>query len=111
MINLLLSCYIVSLCVLATWYALNDDDSPFSRVGWYLRKLPLVLRMPLFECLICMSSIWGSVYLIIVQSLFGIPLNWNFLLSLLVIAGLEVIYLGLMKLIIKVNELEGISKR
>ena len=35
----------------------------------YLIRLPLLVRKPLFECLICMSSIWGTAFFLSLNGL------------------------------------------
>ena len=59
----------ISLICLAISVCINWDGMILYWLKRYLERLPVLLKKPLFECLICMSSLWTIVYYIV----FGLP--------------------------------------
>lgn len=59
-------------------------------VAFFLRSkveyfLPWYIRKPLYDCLPCMASVWGSA----VYFVHGNPLNWNWLFFVLLCCGIN----------------------
>jgi hypothetical protein len=50
-------CLAISVCI-------NWDGMVLNWTKQYLERLPVLIRKPLFECLICMSSLWSIGYFI-----------------------------------------------
>lgn len=54
-----------------------------------LSKLPTFLRKPLYECLICMSSIWGILFFVAINNI-SLTSNWSAISKPLILHVLEV---------------------
>lgn len=79
-------CLCASLSILAIYVCINWPGMIFNRALPYLEEYtPAFIKKPLYECLICMSSIWGgSIYLIYFKSL-HLDIVW----AVLIIAGIN----------------------
>lgn len=79
-------CLCASLSILAIYVCINWQGMIFNGALPYLeRYTPAIIKKPLYECLICMSSIWGgSIYLVY----FG-KLSPDIIEAILIIAGIN----------------------
>lgn len=94
MTEFLLICFCASLCVLTLHTLFNDGESILGWFPYLIEKTFLnKLRKPLYDCLVCMSSIWGSLFFYILSVLFCFDISiWNTLIAVFVIAGFGIIY-------------------
>jgi len=60
----------ISLICIAISVCINWDGMVLNWLKPYLELLPVLIKKPLFECLICMSSLWTIIYYIV----FSLPL-------------------------------------
>ena len=79
---------ITSLAVTALHYMIVWEGMILYPLKKYLQRLPLLIRKPLFECLFCMSSIWGTASLFFV---FKLQFNEYFIFNLFAIAGMNLL--------------------
>lgn len=79
---------ITSLAIAALHYMIVWEGMILYPLKKHLQKLPLLIRKPLFECLFCMASIWGTASLFFV---FKIQFNEYFILCLFAIAGMNLL--------------------
>jgi len=79
---------ITSLAIAALHYMIVWEGMIFFPLKKYLQRLPLLIRKPLFECLFCMSSIWGTASLFFV---FKLQFNEYFIFNLFAIAGMNLL--------------------
>lgn len=94
MINYLLLCFASSLCVLTLYTLFNDDTSIFGKFPYYVEKTPLkIIRKPLYECLVCMSSVWGGSFFFVLAQIFSFDINLiKVLFAVLIIAGMNILF-------------------
>jgi hypothetical protein len=52
----------------------------------YLERMPRFCKKPLFDCLICMSSVWGVTFFLCFNKL-----SWHLIPHVLAVCGLNVI--------------------
>lgn len=93
------SAIITSLKILFVYAAMRQGMIlfPVRRViDWIIEPLPpklyLWIRKPLYDCLFCMSSVWGFIFSYNVAAF-----HWYYLHYLLVIAGINYIIQSLLK--------------
>ena len=79
---------ITSLAIAALHYMIVWEGMILYPLKKHLQKLPLLIRKPLFECLFCMSSIWGTASLFFV---FKLQFNEYFIFNLFAIAGMNLL--------------------
>ena len=79
---------ITSLAIAALHYMIVWEGMILYPLKKHLQKLPLLIRKPLFECLFCMSSIWGTASLFFI---FKLQLNEYFIFYLFAIAGMNLL--------------------
>jgi len=79
---------ITSLAIAALHYMIVWEGMILYPLKKYLQRLPLLIRKPLFECLFCMSSIWGTASLFFV---FKLQFNEYFIFNLFAIAGMNLL--------------------
>jgi len=79
---------ITSLAVAALHYMIIWEGMFLFPLKKHLQRLPLLIRKPLFECLFCMSSIWGTASLFFV---FKLQFNEYFIFNLFAIAGMNLL--------------------
>lgn len=79
---------ITSLAVAALHYMIIWEGMFLYALKKYLQRLPRLIRKPLFECLFCMSSIWGTASLFFV---FKLQFNEYFIFNLFAIAGMNLL--------------------
>ena len=79
---------ITSLAIAALHYMVKWEGMILYPLKKHLQKLPLLIRKPLFECLFCMSSIWGTASLFFV---FKLQFNEYFIFNLFAIAGMNLL--------------------
>ena len=79
---------ITSLAIAALHYMIIWEGMILYPLKKYLQRLPLLIRKPLFECLFCMSSIWGTASLFFV---FKLQFNEYFIFNLFAIAGMNLL--------------------
>jgi len=79
---------ITSLAIAALHYMIVWEGMILYPMKKYLQRLPLLIRKPLFECLFCMSSIWGTASLFFV---FKLQFNEYFIFNLFAIAGMNLL--------------------
>lgn len=53
-----------SLGIMGVWAAVQPDMILHKIVCWLDGFLPNIIGKPLYDCLICMSSFWGGVYIV-----------------------------------------------
>lgn len=101
MIEYLSICFASSLCVLTLYTLFSDDTSIFGKFPYYIEKTPLrIFRKPLYECLVCMSSIWGGAFFFVLSNIFYFDINLpNFLFSILIIAGFNIVFAFLVSIL------------
>ena len=89
MIDFLLISFCSSLCVLAVYMLINL----YFGIDLYLDKVPFgLLRKPLYDCLVCMSSIWGGGFFCGFYWVFSEVELIKIPFGILTIAGFMVIY-------------------
>lgn len=79
---------ITSLAIAALHYMIVWEGMILYPLKKYLQRLPRLIRKPLFECLFCMSSIWGTASLFFV---FKLQFNEYFIFNLFAIAGMNLL--------------------
>ena len=79
---------ITSLAIAALHYMIVWEGMILYPLKKYLQRLPLLIRKPLFECLFCMASIWGTASLFFV---FKLQFNEYFIFNLFAIAGMNLL--------------------
>lgn len=79
---------ITSLAIAALHYMIIWEGMFLFPLKKHLLRLPLLIRKPLFECLFCMSSIWGTASLFFI---FKLQLNEYFIFYLFAIAGMNLL--------------------
>ena len=79
---------ITSLAIAALHYMIIWEGMILYPLKKYLQRLPLLIRKPLFECLFCMASIWGTASLFFV---FKLQFNEYFIFNLFAIAGMNLL--------------------
>jgi len=79
---------ITSLAIAALHYMIVWEGMILYPLKKHLQKLPRLIRMPLFECLFCMASIWGTASLFFV---FKLQFNEYFIFNLFAIAGMNLL--------------------
>jgi len=79
---------ITSLSIAALHYMIIWEGMFLFPLKKHLQRLPLLIRKPLFECLFCMSSIWGTASLFFI---FKLQLNEYFIFYLFAIAGMNLL--------------------
>ena len=79
---------ITSLAIAALHYMIVWEGMILYPLKKHLQKLPRLIRKPLFECLFCMSSIWGTASLFFV---FKLQFNEYFIFNLFAIAGMNLL--------------------
>lgn len=85
---MILLAFTISIITIAI-HALFWDGMVLSWMKPALYRLPQFMRKPLFECLICMSSFWTLVIMLIYgMDLFGI----RTILVMLMVCGINVIW-------------------
>lgn len=77
-----------SLAIAAIHYMIAWEGMFLFPLKKHLLRLPLLIRKPLFECLFCMSSIWGTASLFFV---FKLQFNEYFIFNLFAIAGMNLL--------------------
>lgn len=96
MITYLTCCFIASICIVATWRLFNDDSSFMSHLTYFLGNLPNWVKKPLYECMFCMSSVWGltwfSIFAWLFEAHFGVL---KYVFCILVIAGMVTVLQGI----------------
>lgn len=68
------------------------------QADWLIVRLPYWICKPLFECIICMASIWGTIFFLSEISNFDIISYIKFIFA---VAGLNTIINGIQSLIRK----------
>lgn len=79
---------ITSLAIAALHYMIVWEGMILFPLKKHLQRLPLLIRKPLFECLFCMASIWGTASLFFV---FKLQFNEYFIFNLFAIAGMNLL--------------------
>lgn len=79
---------ITSLAIAALHYMIVWEGMILYPLKKHLQKLPRLIRKPLFECLFCMASIWGTASLFFV---FKLQFNEYFIFNLFAIAGMNLL--------------------
>ncbi len=79
---------ITSLAIAALHYMIVWEGMILYPLKKHLQHLPRLIRKPLFECLFCMSSIWGTASLFFV---FKLQFNEYFIFNLFAIAGMNLL--------------------
>lgn len=86
-----------SFCTIALYICLHWPGMIFNWLLTYLeRYIPLWLHKPVFDCLICMPSVWVTI----LWFAFGNPLSWLLLVQMLVTVGLNffpALFIGFLK--------------
>lgn len=78
----------ISLFCTGLFVAMNGRDMILVPVAnWLSHYLPEIVRKPLFECLICMASVWTLVYWLVFVRDFWAELP----LTLFMVAGINAI--------------------
>lgn len=92
---------ITSFAIAAIHYMIAWEGMVLFPLKKYLERLPVIIRKPLYECLFCMSSIWGITILYFIHKL---PIDLHFIYYLFAIAGvnflIEITVTAISKLII-----------
>lgn len=101
MISYLIACFASSLCVLTLYTLFSDGQSIFGKFPYYIEKTPLrYFRKPLYECLVCMSSIWGGSFFFVFSTLFYLDIGViKTLLAILIIAGFNIVFAFLVSIL------------
>ena len=90
-----------SFAIAAIHYMIAWEGMVLFPLKKYLERLPVIIRKPLYECLFCMSSIWGITILYFIHKL---PIDLHFIYYLFAIAGvnflIEITVTAISKLII-----------
>lgn len=97
----LLTCLLSSICIVTTWRLFNDDASFMSHIPYILfHDVPAWIRKPLYECMFCMSSVWGLTWFTVFNLSFALDFYVaETMLSVFVIAGMVSLLQGFMVLL------------
>ena len=79
---------IINSLMIAGIHVLLWPGMIFAWMRKYLKHLPLFIRKPLFECMICMASIWGTAFFLYKN---GLSLNLDLIPHLLAVCGCNLI--------------------
>lgn len=89
--------------IITAIYACFWDGMIFGNIrAWMDERIPYMLRKPIYDCIICMSSLWGTSYYII-QFDFNLK---NYIEFILQVAGLNVLILGIVYLAFNNNSID-----
>lgn len=79
-------CLCASLSILAIYVCINWPGMIFNRALPYLEEYtPAFIKKPLYECLICMSSVYTTLAWLLTYG----TLHWQLLWAILIVAGIN----------------------
>ena len=86
MIEFLAFCFAASMAITAIHIAIVWDGMILHFIdNAYTRALPTWLKKPLYDCMICMASVYTTVFWLAA----GRPVGWLLLFGILTVAGLN----------------------
>ncbi len=83
-LTLLQQATFISLSIIGLYSAMQEG-MVLAFIPYLLASLPRLMRKPLFECLICMSSFWS----VVIWFTTGNPLSWHLIFIIPAVAGLN----------------------
>jgi hypothetical protein len=82
--------FVISFIVMAIWFSMQEGEIFHGLAKWYERNTPEKIHKPLFECPICMTPWYGSIYFLIA---YGV--SWAWPVVILAAMGLNVVIVKL----------------
>lgn len=92
----------ISLTCIGLYVAFNGPGMVLNGLANFLTiHLPEYVRKPIFDCLVCMASVWTIVWWV---ALFGLWLTWWLPFCILLVAGINVLVTPFVNWIIEDDE-------